>query len=229
MFPLLFLRRFINVKKKTYNIISFLIIPLAILMMGLLSIIISHFTIWAETVDKESITDKSLCTELWEIVEVNDVETSYIVYGLEDSYLNDDNYVIVIQGNSIKDIEHTVGNCYPGAYRNSYFKDAEDYRVMDMTTFYDVKEYIEKEKNKNYSYMTAEQKEQYIVDMTYKLESARIYDLSDYIGYEEEYNSGRSLAEAIAFTAILFVCGTALFIELLTAIIVKVLMKDRLK
>lgn len=216
-------------KKITYNILAFILIPFIIVITGIILSFIVHYTIWLNEIDYGSITEKSLKTELWQIVEVSDVETAYIVYGLDDCNIADDEYVIVIQGSSVEDIAQRVGNCYPGAFRDSYIKDAEDYRIIDMTSFKEIREYIGTEETNSYSANTDENVEEYIGNITEKLENARLYDISDYIGYDESYNNGKALADAFAILVIVIVFASALVIELVLALIIKILINKNLK
>ena len=213
-------------KKRTYNVIGFIIFPVIIIAICLCISLAVHFGIWGNTIDQKSISENSLQTELWSVIEVSDVETAYIVYGLNDWDISDDEFVIAIQGWSISDIDDKIEECYPGAFRTSYLRDKEDYRIMDFTCFSEVKDYLRFEDN---YFETENAKTEYINSVTNNLKYVRVYDISDYIGYKEDYNNGKGFVEAILVLIIIAVGAVAIILELLAALIIKLIINKKLK
>lgn len=213
-------------KKRTYNVVAFIIIPSIILMIFLGIGLCIHYGIWNNSLDKKAITGNSLQTELWNVIEVSDMETAYIIYGLNDWDIADDAYVIAIQGWSITDIDDMVEECYPGAFRTSYLKDKDDYRIMDFTGFSEVRDYL---KFENSYFETALEKTEYINSTTHNLKHVRVYDISDYLGYKEDYNNGKGILEIFALLTILPIGLIVIILELVIALIIKLIINRNLK
>jgi len=213
-------------KKRTYNMVCFILIPLIITMVCICTGVIAHFGIWSNTLKEDLVTEESLQCELWSVIKISDVETAYIVYGTDNWDISDDEYLIAIQGWSVEKIDDKVEECYPGAYRTSYLRNKEDYRLMDITCFEEVKDYL---KFEGYKFESDDAKADYINEVSYKLKSVRVYDISDYIGYKENYNNGKGLAEVIVLMVISIIGIITIIFELIITFIIKILINKKLK
>lgn len=115
----------------------------------------------------------------------------------------------------MEEISDTIWSCDYGAYATSYWKG--EGKSFDFSVTQDFEEYLDE--IQGYTYTGG--KEPDLENVTEEFSKVILYDLSDYMGYEHEYNNGIGLAVILAFGAIGGVTLFVLVIELLIAIILK--------
>ena len=195
---------------KRYNIIAFLILPLIIIIITIGISILIHTLLWKPTVDYSKLSKQHESGYLYEEMIIKDNEEMYSVYSLRDSDLEDAEYYVAFVYESLEDIDGIEASMYGGEYL-SYW-DGE-YDIVDFTSF------------DEFDYEHIED----VADIE-KYRQVRVYDISDYKGYEIHYNNGIALGEGFIQIGIISFGVASLIFELAVAIVIKLLVpKNRKK
>lgn len=198
---------------RMYNIIAFIILPIVIILSGLVYYVRCRESIMAPTVDYAKVTSTTQTGELWEVLTIVEGEYAYVIYCIDDPYSfgAEMGELIAFQGDSIKQIRDTICENNPGAYATSYWEGKG--QKFNYTSTYDFKQYLEDIKNTSYEVAPD------LDVITADFSNVTLYDLSEYKGYEQDYNNGAGIVLAFVFVLTAVITLVALGIELLVAVI----------
>lgn len=200
---------------KTFNWIAFGIIPAIIVLIAVAFGVFAASAINSPTINYDHVTPQTESGELWKVLEVVEGEYAYVIYSVGESYMFDDDHLIAFQGPSIEAIKDEVEESNPGGNGITSYWEGKGVK-FDFSTTYDFKEYLEKVESTTYYNLEPDAEV-----ITSNFSEVTLYDVSDYIGFERQNNSGVALGIMIFVGAIVFWTVIVLAVELLVALILK--------
>lgn len=164
--------------KKKYNKITLFLIPISILIVNIIFSIafIGYVKINSITFDKKRINENTITSTLYNIIEIENENDSYVIYCLSDKYVTEeDEYLIAFKGETIEEINDRITD--------------SDNILLDIICYWDESNIIE---IKDFS--NEEETLDYIDNFLHKTEDKeqakqltkeiKVYDLNSYIGYD---------------------------------------------
>ena len=190
-------------RRKIFNIVSYIIIPILILITMVIACVASHKSLWKPTVNIKELGDNyesGYFTCVAKSIENNGER--YAVYAVRDKDKNRLDYLVAFEYERDSQIECINA----GAYSSGNFHYWEGkHSIVDFTYFEDF------------------DSSDILVKESELIKEIRVYDISAYRGYEMKYNNGASLAEAFMHIVILGYGIIFLVMELLIATIANVI------
>lgn len=200
---------------KTFNWIAFGIIPAIIVLIAVAFSIFAASAINSPTINYDYVTPQTESGELWKVLEVVEGEYAYVIYSVDESYVFDDDQLIAFQGPSIEAIKDKVEETNPGGYGITSYWEGKGVK-FDFSTTNDFEEYLEEVESTVYYNLEPDAE---VIKANFS--EVTLYDVSDYIGYERQNNSGVALGIMIFVGAVVFWTVIVLAVELLVALILK--------
>ena len=200
---------------KKFNWIAFGIIPAIIVLIAVAFGIFAASAINSPTINYDHVTAQTESGELWRVLEVVEGEYAYVIYSVGESYMFDDDHLIAFQGPSIEAIKDEVEESNPGGNGITSYWEGKGVK-FDFSTTNDFEEYLEDVESSVYYNLEPDAE---VIKANFS--EVMLYDVSDYIGYEYQNNSGFALATMILVGAIVFWTVIVLAVELLVALILK--------
>lgn len=200
---------------KTFNWIAFGMIPAIIVLIAVAFSIFAASAINSPTINYDYVTPKTESGELWRVLEVVEGEYAYVIYSVDDVYRFDGERLIAFQGPSIEVIKDEVEESNSGGNGITSYWEGKGVK-FDFSTTNDFEEYLEEVESTVYYNLEPDAE---VIKVNFS--EVTLYDVSDYIGYERQNNSGVALGIMIFVGAVVFWTVIVLAVELLVAIILK--------
>lgn len=200
---------------KTFNWIAFGMIPAIIVLIAVAFSIFAASAINSPTINYDYVTPKTESGELWRVLEVVEGEYAYVIYSVDDVYRFDGERLIAFQGPSIEVIKDEVEESNSGGNGITSYWEGKGVK-FDFSTTNDFEEYLEEVESTVYYNLEPDAE---VIKVNFS--EVTLYDVSDYIGYERQNNSGVALGIMIFVGAVVFWTVIVLAVELLIAIILK--------
>ena len=200
---------------KTFNWIAFGMIPAIIVLIAVAFGIFAASAINSPTINYDYVTPKTESGELWRVLEVVEGEYAYVIYSVDDVYRFDGERLIAFQGPSIDAIKEEVEESNDGGNGITSYWEGKGVK-FDFSTTNDFEEYLEDVESSVYYNLEPDAEV-----ITSNFSEVTLYDVSDYIGFERQNNSGVALGIMILVGVIVFWTVIVLAVELLIAIILK--------
>lgn len=200
---------------KTFNWIAFGMIPAIIVLIAVAFGIFAASAINSPTINYDYVTPQTESGELWKVLEVVEGEYAYVIYSVDDVYRFDGERLIAFQGRSIEAIKDKVEESNSGGNGITSYWEGKGVK-FDCSTTNDFEEYLEDVESSVYYNLEPDAEV-----ITSNFSEVTLYDVSDYIGFERQNNSGVALGIMIFVGVIVFWTVIVLAVELLIAIILK--------
>ncbi|MBO5081965.1 MAG: hypothetical protein J6C06_05100 [Lachnospiraceae bacterium] len=200
---------------KTFNWIAFGMIPAIIVLIAVAFGIFAASAINSPTINYDYVTPQTESGELWKVLELVEGEYAYVIYSVDDVYRFDGERLIAFQGRSIEAIKDKVEESNSGGNGITSYWEGKGVK-FDFSTTNDFEEYLEDVESSVYYNLEPDAEV-----ITSNFSEVTLYDVSDYIGFERQNNSGVALGIMILVGAIVFWTVIVLAVELLIAIILK--------
>ena len=200
---------------KTFNWIAFGMIPAIIVLIAVAFGIFAASAINSPTINYDYVTPKTESGELWRVLEVVEGEYAYVIYSVDDVYRFDGERLIAFQGPSIDAIKEEVEESNDGGNGITSYWEGKGVK-FDFSTTNDFEEYLEDVESSVYYNLEPDAEV-----ITSNFSEVTLYEVSDYIGFERQNNSGVALGIMILVGVIVFWTVIVLAVELLIAIILK--------
>lgn len=203
-----------NFASKKYNLVAFVIIPVAIVLVSITFCILVGGSLFSPTLDYDDVTPQTESGELWKVLAVIEGEYAYVIYSVDNAYKYDDARLIAFQGPDIETIQKEVTECDTGNEATSYWEG--EGTSFNFSNTFDFKQYLSKMERITFT-NGAPDSDVVIANFS----EVTLYDLSDYVGYEKDNKSGEGLAVVIMFILVGAVTLIVLAVELLVAFALK--------
>lgn len=203
-----------NSASKKYNLVAFVIIPVAIVLVSITFCILVGGSLFSPTLDYDDVTPRTESGELWKVLAVIEGEYAYVIYSVDDAYKYDDARLIAFQGPDIETIREEVAECFTGNRATSYWEG--EGTSFNFSKTFDFKQYLKKIENITFTNGAPD-----LDVMIDNFSEVTLYDLNDYIGYEKDNKSGEGLTVVIMFILVGAVTLIVLAVELLVAFVLK--------
>lgn len=200
---------------KTFNWIAFGMIPAIIVLIAVAFGIFAASAINSPTINYDYVTPKTESGELWRVLEVVEGEYAYVIYSVDDVYRFDGERLIAFQGPSIEAIKDEIEESNSGGNGITSYWEGKGVK-FDFSTTNDFEEYLEEVESTVHYNLEPDAE---VIKANFS--EVTLYDVSDYIGYEHQNNSGFALATMILVGVIVFWTVIVLAVELMIAIILK--------
>ena len=189
--------------RKTFNIISYIVLPILIIVTMVGMCYASHKSFWKPTVNIAELGENyesGYFTCVAKAIENNDEK--YVVYAIRDKDNNRQDYLVAFEYEEYSQIECINSDAYSSG--NFHYWDGK-YDIVDFAEFEDF------------------DKSDIAVKDSELIKNIRVYDISAYRGYEIHYNNGVSIAESFMHIVLLGYGVIFLVVELIIATIVKLI------
>ncbi len=203
-----------NSANKKYNLVAFVIIPVAIVLVSITFCILVGGSLFSPTLNHDDVTPRTESGELWKVLAVIEGEYAYVIYSVDDAYKYDDARLIAFQGPDIETIQEEVAQCFTGNLATSYWEG--EGTSFNFSNTFDFKQYLSKVESITFSNGAPD-----LDVMIDNFSEVTLYDLNDYVGYEKDNKSGEGLAVVIMFILVGAVTLIVLAVELLIAFVLK--------